>query len=145
MKRFLKLHFNFEDDLRRAAVKAEEAGNGASAGTLLWYADELKNYKPERRYLCNGYNGSLSSLRAWQRNTLQIANQYKHCIFTRQEIEHLAERMMEFSKTQKNVIDGGVICPRFEDEDKYGINPSIRLGANGCCITFQPVKGDYEY
>ncbi len=143
MKRFLKLHFNFEDDLRRAAVNAEKAGNGASAGTLLWYADELKNYKPEKRYLCNGFHGGLSSLRAWQRNTLKIAEQYENCIFNQQEIEHLAERMMEFSKTQKNATEP-VRGPKFEDEDKYGIIPSINVGST-CCITFQPIKGDYEF
>lgn len=143
MKRFLKSHFNFEDDLRRAAVKAEEAGNGASAGTLLYYADELKNYKSEKRYFCNGFSGGLSGLRAWQRNTLRIADQYEHCIFTRQEIENLAERLAEFSKTQKNVTEE-VRGPRFEDEEKYGIIPSIDIGST-CCISFQPIKGDYEY
>lgn len=143
MKRFLKLHFNFEDDLRRAAAKAEEAGNGGSAGTLLWYADELKYYKPEKRYLCNGFSGSLGGLRAWQRNTLQIAGQYKHCIFNQQEIEHLADRLKEFAKAQKNVTEE-VRGPRFEDEEKYGIIPSINIGST-CCVTFQPIKGDYEY
>ena len=143
MKRFLKLHFNFEDDLRRAAAKAEEAGNGASAGTLLWYADELKNYKPEKRYLCECFHGGLGALRVWQRKTRQIAAQYEHCIFTRQEIEHLAERMIEFSKTQKNVTES-VRGPRFEYEEKYGIIPSIDIGS-GCCINFTPIKGDYEY
>ena len=143
MRRFLKLHFNFEDDLRRAAVKAEEAGNGASAGTLLWYADELKHYKPEKRYFCNGGRNSLSGLRVWQKNTLQIAAQYDRCIFTRQEIEHLAERLIEFSKTQKNVTEE-VRGPKFEDEDKYGISPGITIGSN-CYINFIPVKGDYEY
>ena len=143
MKRFLKLHFNFEDDLRRAAVKAEEAGNGASAGTLLWYADELKRYKPEKRYFCDGGRNSLSGLRVWQKNTLRIAEQYVHCIFTRQEIERLAERLIEFSKTQKNVTEE-VRGPKFEYEDKYGISPGITIGSN-CYISFIPVKGDYEY
>ena len=143
MKRFLKLHFNFEDDLRRAAVNAEKAGNGATAGTLLWYADELKNYKPEKRYFCDGGRNSLSGLRVWQKNTLRIAAQYDRCIFTRQEIEHLAEQLMEFSKTQKNVTEE-VRGPKFEDEDKYGISPGITIGSN-CYINFIPIKGDYEY
>ena len=143
MKRFLKLHFNFEDDLRRAAVKAEEAGNGGSAGTLLWYADELKNYKPEKRYLCDAGRQSLSGLRVWQKNTFKIAEQYDRCIFTRHEIEDLAARLTEFSHTQKNVTEE-VRGPKFEDEDKYGISPGITIG-NNCYIKFIPVKGDYEY
>lgn len=143
MKRFLKLHFNFEDDLRRAAVKAEEAGNGGSAGTLLWYADELKNYKPEKRYFCDGSRHSMSGLRVWQKNTARIAEQYDHCIFTRHEIEDLAARLIEFAKTQKNVTEE-IRGPKFEDEDKYGISPGITIGSN-CYINFIPIKGDYEY
>ena len=143
MKRFLKLHFNFEDDLRRAAIKAEEAGNGASAGTLLWYADEIKNYRPEKRYFCNAGRNSISSLRVWQKNTLRIAEQYDCCIFTRSEIEDLANRLSEFVKTQKNVTEE-IRGPKFEDEERYGISPGIAIG-NNCYISFIPVKGDYEY
>jgi len=143
MKRFLKTHFNFEDDLRRAAAKAEEAGNGASAGTLLYYADELKNYKPEKRYLMNDRRMSQSGLHVWQKNTLRIAEQYESCVFTRHEIENLAERLTEFAKTQKNVTED-IRGPKWEDEERFGIRPSIMIGYN-CSVSFIPIKGDYEY
>lgn len=143
MKRFLKLHFNFEDDLRRAAAKAEEAGNGASAGTLLWYADELKNYKPEKRYLCSSHRNSTSGLKAWQKNTLKIAEQYDRCVFNQQEIEELARRLSEFSKTSKFCTEE-VRCPDFEREERYGLNPAIHIGSD-CAIIFIPIKGDYDY
>lgn len=143
MKRFLRLHFNFEDDLRRAAAKAEEAGNGASAGTLLWYADELKRYRPEKRYFCDAGRQSISSLRVWQKNTLRIAERFDRCIFTRSEIEDLVNRLTEFAKTQKNVTEE-IVGPKFEDEERYGLSPSIQIGSN-CGVRFIPVKGDYEY
>ena len=143
MKRFLKLHFNFEDDLRRAAANAEAAGNGANAGTLLYYADEIKNYKPEKRYLCEARRNSTSGLRVWQKNTLKIAERYDHCVFTQQEIEDLTRRLQEFAATQKNVTEK--ICgPKFEDDERYGISPGITIGS-GCYLNFIPIRGDYEY
>ena len=143
MKRFLRAHYNFEDDLRRAAAKAEEAGNGGSAGTLLFYADQIKNYKPEKRYLLNERHRSLNGLKVWQKNTLRIAEQYDRCIFTQNEIDDLVERLDKYAKTQKNVTEE-IRGPHFDDEDKYGIYPSISIGSD-CCITFTPIKGDYEY
>lgn len=144
MKRFLKLYFNFEDDLRRAAAKAEEAGNGGSAGTLLYYADQLRDYKPEKRYLCDcSHRLAVSSLKMWQRRTFEIAKRYDRCIFTRQEMEDLAARLREFAKTQKFATEE-VRDPNFEDEEKYGIRPSIQIG-HGCAVSFTPIKGDYEY
>lgn len=143
MKRFLKLHFNFEDDLRRAAANAEAAGNGANAGTLLYYADELKNYKPEKRYLCEAGRHSTSGLRVWQKNTLRIAEQYDRCIFNRHEIEDLTRRLQEFAATQKNVTEE-IRGPKFEDEELYGIPPGITIGS-GCYLNFIPIRGDYEY
>ena len=144
MKRFLKLYFNFEDDLRRAAAKAEEAGNGGSAGTLLYYADQLRDYKPEKRYLCDcSHRLAVSSLKMWQRRTFDLANQYDRYVFTRQEMEDFASRLREFAKTQKLATEE-VRDPNFEDEEKYGIRPSIQIG-RGCAVLFIPIKGDYEY
>jgi len=143
MKRFLQLHFNFEDDLRRAAANAEAAGNGATAGTLLYYADEIKNYRPEKRYLCEAGRNSTSGLRVWQKNTLRIAERYDHCVFTQQEIEDLTRRLQEFAETQKNVTEK-IYGPEFEDYERYGIPISIRIGS-GCYVGFTLIKGDYEY
>ena len=143
MKRFLQSHFNFEDDLRRAAAKAEEAGNGGNAGTLLWYADELKHYRPEKRYLCQAHRNSLSGLHVWQKNVLKIAEQYDCCIFNRQEIEDLTGRLADFAETQKFVTED-IHGPKFDDEEKYGLSPCILIGS-GCSVSFIPIKGDYEY
>lgn len=52
-------------------------------------------------------------------------------------------RLIEFAKTQKNVTEE-IRGPKFEDEERYGINPGIAIG-NNCYISFIPVKGDYEY
>lgn len=143
MKRFLKLHFNMIDDLRRAEMNAEKAGLGVTAGHLKWYADELENYKPERRYLCDVSRHSWSMLKAWQKKVITIADQYNQCVFNRQEIEHLAERLNKYAHEQKFCTED-VTGPKFEDEEKYGIRPTIRIGTN-CAIGFTPIRGDYEY
>lgn len=143
MKRFLTTHFNLEDDLRRAALNAEKAGDGQSAGTLLYYADEIKKYRPERLYLCDAKRNSISGLRVWQKNTLRIAEQFDRCLFTRQEVEDLVKRLGEFSATQKNVTEE-IRGPKWEDEERFGLCPYINIGYN-CSISFIPVKGDYKY
>ena len=143
MKRFLKLHFNMIDDLRRAEMNAEQAGFGVTAGNLKWYADELANYKPERLYLCDVSRQSWSTYRAWQKKVLGIAEQYDKHLFTRQEIEHFAERLNLYAHSQKFCTED-VTGPKWEDEDKYGLRPSISVGTN-CSIGFTPIKGDYEY
>ena len=143
MKRFLKLHFNMIDDLRRAEMNAEKAGFGVTAGNLKWYADELEHYKPERRYLCDVSHHNWSMLRAWQKRTLDIAEQYDKCVFTRQEIEHFAGRLNMYAHTQKFCTED-VTAPDWQDEEELGLRPSIRVGTN-CSIGFTPIKGDYEY
>jgi len=143
MKRFLTQHFNIVDDLRLAAENCEKAGYGASAGHLEYYADQLANYKPEQRYLCDTCRNSLSGLRVWQKNTLRIAQQYDRCVFNRQEIEDLTTRLNAYAHQQKFCTED-VIGPDFERDEKYGIRPSIGIGP-GCSIAFTPIKGDYEY
>lgn len=143
MKRFLTSHFNLEDDLRRAAKKLEETGDAVEANVLRSYADDIKNYRPEKRYICSGNHNSMSGLRVWQKNTLRIAKQYEHCVFTQQEIEDLTRRLQEFAKTQKKVTEK-IYGPEFEDDERYGIPPSIDIGS-GCCVSFTLIKGDYKY
>ena len=143
MKRFLTSHFNLEDDLRRAAKKLEETGDAAEANVLRSYADDIKNYRPEKLYVCGGNHSSMSGLRVWQKNTLRVAEQYEHCVFTRQEIEDLTRRLQEFAKTQKNVTEK-IYGPEFERDERYGISPSIRIGSGGY-VSFTPIKGDYKY
>lgn len=140
MKRFLALHFTFEDDLRAAAKKAEEAGDAASANTLRSYADAIGNYRPEKLYFCSGSHSSMSGLRVWQKNTLRIAEQYEHCVFTRQEIEDLTRRLQEFAKTQKNVTEK-IYGPNFDE--RYGTPLSIHIGSE-CYVGFTLIKGDYS-
>lgn len=146
MKRFLALNFNFIDDLRRAAASAEKAGDGAAAGHLTFYADQLELYRPERRYLCSSSGRSTSALRVWQKNTLKIAAQYDRYIFTWSEIEDLAKRLDEYAHQQKN-CDSKIIAPRDTDQDlaeRYGMNVLIGIG-EGCSISFTPIKGDYGF
>ena len=143
MKRFLRLHFNMIDDLRRASDNAEKAGYGVSAGNLLWYADELERYKPEPRYLCDIGHQANYAMKVWQKNTLNVARQYDHCIFTQPEIIHLAERLNEYAHQQRNCTEA-VTAHDFDDEKKYHLNPAIRIGSS-CQISFIPIKGDYEY
>ncbi len=142
MKRFLALHFTFEDDLRAAAKKAEEAGDAASANTLRYYADVIGNYRPEKRYLCEVGRHSTSGLRVWQKNTLMIAKQYDHCVFTRQEIDDLTWRLRKFANTQKNVTEK-IYGPDFENDERYGIPLSIHIGSE-CYVGFTLIKGDYS-
>ena len=143
MKRFLTSHFNLEDDLRRAAKMLEETGDAVEANVLRFYADDIKNYRPEKRYLCDAGQHYMSGLRVWQKNTLTIAKRYEHCVFTQQEIEDLTRRLQEFAKTQKNVTEK--ICgPEFERDERYDIPISIRIGS-GCYVRFTLIKGDYEY
>lgn len=144
MKRFLKLHFNMIDDLRRAEENAEKAGFGVTAGNLKWYADELANYKPERRYFCDITRLGWSHLKAWQKHVIEIAERYNHCIFTKQEIEDFAARLNEYAHNQKN-CSGNVSGPNFDDEEKYKIRPIIRVGSDCSPIAFTRIKGDYEY
>lgn len=143
MKRFLKLHFNMIDDLRRASDNAEKAGYGVSAGHLAFYADQLEHYKPEQRYLCDIGRNALSGLKVWQKNTLKMAEFYDRCVFNQQEIEDLAERLNTYAHQQKFCTQD-VTGPNFQDAEKYGIRPSISIGS-GCSIAFTPIKGDYEY
>ena len=143
MKRFLTSHFNLEDDLRRAAKKLEETGDAVEANVLRSYADDIKNYRPEKRYLCEAGRHSMSGLRVWQKNTLRIAEQYDHCVFTQKEIEDLTRRLQEFAETQKNVTEK-IYGPEFEDEERYGIPLSIHIGSE-CYVGFTLIKGDYKY
>ncbi len=142
MKRFLALHFNMIDDLRRASDNLEKAGYGVSSGNMLWYADELERYKPERRYLCDVSKHSWSMLKAWQKKVIDAAGQYNQCVFNRKEIENFAERLNKYAHEQRYCTED-VTGPNFEDEEKYGIRPTIRVGTN-CSIGFTPIKGDYE-
>ncbi len=143
MKRFLKQYFNMVDDLRRAAAKAEEAGLGSTAGHLEYYADQLAGYRPEKRWLCDASMTGKSSLKVWQKNTLRIAEQFDRCVFTRQEIEDMYGRLVRYAETQKNYI-GEMQPPDFEFAERYNGRPSIGIGL-GCCVSFTPIRGDYEY
>ena len=142
MRRFLKLHFNFVDDLRRAAANLEQAGY-ASAGTLEYYADTLEKYRPEQRFLCDTTRHTYSGLKVWQKNTLRIAEQYNLCVFNWQEIDDLADRLNSYAHTHKNCTEDVRVTNR-EDWNKYRIRPGINIGY-GCSIAFTPIEGDYDY
>ena len=131
------------DDLRRAADNCEKAGFGNSAGHLAFYADQLERYKPEQRYLCDAHRNSTSGLKVWQKNTLKVAEQYDRCVFNQQEIEDLANRLNDYAHQQK-LCTQDVTAPKFEDWEKYGIRPAIRIGSD-CSIAFTPIKGDYGF
>lgn len=143
MKRFLARYFNFIDDLRRAADNCEKGGFGNSAGCLSFYADILEKYRPDQLFLCDTARSSYYGLKAWQKNTLHIAEAYDCCVFNWQEIEDLAKRLDAFAHEQKGCSEEVRVTNR-DGWDKYRIRPGINIGS-GCSIAFTPINGDYVY
>ena len=141
MKRFLKQHYNFIDDLRRAALNAEKAGLGATAGHLEYYADALTAYIPEQLYLLNIGKIPWSHLFDWQQETVKEAKVYDRCIFNERDIEKLADHLMIYCHPyRKSEFEGDISAP-IHVKDNNSIK--IDIGRN-YSISFIPIKGDYN-
>lgn len=141
MKRFLKQHYNFIDDLRRASYNAEKAGLGATAGHLEYYADALTAYIPEQLYFL--YIGKIdwSRLFDWQIETVKEAKFYNRCIFNEREIENIADQLMVYAHTLRPSDNEGDVSAPIHVKDENIIK--INIGRN-FSITFIPIKGDYN-
>lgn len=84
---------------------------------------------------------SLSCWKVWQSKTFNYARTFEGQLFTKEDVDHLRERLNEIATSCKNHEE---IRPvDWEFPAKYGGSPSIGIGY-GCTVSFVTVKGVYN-
>ena len=83
-----------------------------------------------------------SGLLSWQKTCLAVAREGEACLFTREGIDELADRLQALADGLKGK-DRKVSRPDWDFCEQYHLGPSISIGY-GCSVSFSEVSGCWK-